>query len=107
MFATWFAGPAVAAAFGLAVATAGTAGAVSSTDNTFLTEISAEGISYDSPKAAIGNAHSVCEALDDGADPFYIGRDILANTDLSTHQAAVFVVTAVDTYCPEYTGYFE
>jgi Protein of unknown function (DUF732) len=49
----------------------------------------------------------VCSALDDGADPVDLGTEILDNTDLSTHQAAVFVVTAVNVYCPEYTGYFE
>lgn len=106
---TKFAGTALAAgAFGLAaVATAGTAGAVSSTDDAFLTEISSEGIAYDSPKGAIQNAHDVCSALDDGADPADLGLEILHNTDLSTHQAAVFVVTSVNAYCPEYTGYFE
>ncbi len=73
---TKFAGTAlVAGALGLAaVATAGTAGALSSTDDAFLTEISAEGISYDSPKAAISDAHDVCCALDDGADPVDLGR---------------------------------
>jgi hypothetical protein len=106
---TKFAGTAlVACAFGLAAVTnAGTAGAVSSTDDTFLTEISSEGISYDTPKAAIQNAHYVCSALDDGADPADLGLEILDNTDLTTHQAAVFVVSAVNAYCPEYTGYFE
>ena len=106
---TKFAGTAlVAGAFGLAaVAAAGTAGAVSSTDDAFLTEIRSEGITYDTPKAAIQNAHYVCSALDDGADPVDLGQEILDNTDLSTHQAAVFVVTAVDTYCPEFAGYFE
>ena len=80
MFATHrltkFAGTAlVAGALGLAaVATAGTAGAVSSTDDTFLTEISGEGIAYDSPKAAIYDAHDVCNALDDGADPVDLGH---------------------------------
>jgi Protein of unknown function (DUF732) len=113
MFATHrltkFAGTAlVAGALGLAaVAAAGTAGAVTSVDDAFLTEISSEGISYDSPKAAISNAHYVCRALDDGADPVDLGQEILNNTDLTTHQAAVFVVTTVNAYCPEYTGYFE
>jgi uncharacterized protein DUF732 len=106
---TKFAGTAlVAGVFALAaVATAGTAGAVSSTDNTFLTEISSEDISYDTPKAAIQNAHYVCSALEDGAKPVDLGQEILDNTDLTTHQAAVFVVTAVNAYCPEYTGYFK
>jgi hypothetical protein len=54
-----FAGTAlVAGALGLAaVAAAGTAGAVSSVDDAFLTEISSEGISYDTPR--ISNAHYV------------------------------------------------
>jgi hypothetical protein len=68
----------VAGALGLAaVAAAGTAGAVSSANDAFLTDISSE------------------------------GAEILENTDLTTHQAAVFAVTAVDTYCPKYTCYFE
>ena len=106
---TKFAGSAlVAGALGLAaVATAGTACALSSTDDAFLTEITNEGISYDTPKAAISNAHYVCGALDDGADPVDLGQEILDNTDLTTHQAAVFVVASVNAYCPEYTDYFE
>jgi Protein of unknown function (DUF732) len=107
-FAT-FAGTAlVAGALGLAaVATAGTAGALSSTDDSFLTEITSEGISFDTAKDAVSDAHYVCSALDDGADPVDLGQEILDNTDLTTHQAAVFVVASVSTYCPEYAGYFE
>lgn len=98
----------VAGALGLAaVATAGTAAAVSSTDDSFLTEISAEGISYDTPKAAIQNAHDVCSAFDDGTELVDLGKEILDNTDLSAHQTAVFIVTSVNTYCPEHTDYFE
>jgi len=106
---TKFAGTAlVAGALGLAaVATAGTAGALRSTDDAFLTDISSEGISYDTPKAAISNAHYVCSALDDGAAPVDLGQEILDNTELITHQAAVFVVASVNAYCPEYTGLFE
>jgi hypothetical protein len=36
-----------------------------------------------------------------------LGQEILDNTNLTTHQAAVSVVASVNTYCPEYTGYFE
>jgi hypothetical protein len=106
---TKFAGTAiVAGALGLAaVATAGTAGALSSVDDTFLKVISAEGIGYDSPKDAIYAAHDVCFALDDGADPVDLGLDLLDDTDLTTQQAATFVIAAVDSYCPEYGAYFE
>jgi hypothetical protein len=98
----------VAGALGLAaVATAGTAGALSSADDTFLTEISAEGIAYDSPKVAISAGHDVCFALDDGADPVDLGVEILENTDLTTEQVAGFVVSAVGNYCPEYGVLFQ
>jgi hypothetical protein len=106
---TEFAGTAVVAgALGLAaIATAGTAGAVSSVDDAFLSEISAEGIAYDTPRAAISNAHYVCDALDEGADPVDLGMEILDNTDLTTDQAAVFVVASVGNYCPENGVLFE
>lgn len=104
-----FAGTAlVAGGLGLAaVATAGTAGAISSTDDTFLAEITAEGVGYDSPKDAIYAAHDVCFAIDEGADPVDLGMEILENTDLTTDQVAVFVVASVGNYCPEYSGLFE
>ena len=91
---TTFAGTALlAGALGLAAfASAGTAVAVSSVDDAFLSDITSAGISYDTPKAAISNAHYVCGSLSDGADP------------VTTHQAAVFVVASVNAYCPEYTG---
>ena len=104
-----FAGTAlVAGGLGLAaVATAGTAGAISSTDDTFLNEITAEGIGYDSPKDAIYAAHDVCFAIDEGADPVDLGMEILENTYLTTDQAAGFVVSSVRNYCPEYGVLFE
>lgn len=83
-----------------AVAGAGTAAALSSEDDTFLSEISAEGIAYDSPRAAIGTAHDVCTRLDDGTDPVDLGMEILENTDLTTEQVATFVIASVDHYCP-------
>ena len=102
---TTFAATAIAAAgLGLAAfAGAGTASALTSTDDEFLSNISDEGISYDSARTAISNAQYVCGSIDDGADPLDLGDEILANTDLTTHQAAVFVVESVFNYCPEHT----
>ena len=98
----------VAGALGLAaVATAGTAGALRSADDQFLTEIASEGIGYDSPEAAIENGHYVCSSFDDGASIGELGHEILQNSDLTTHQAAAFIVVAVGSYCPEYTDLFE
>jgi len=105
---TKFAGTAiVAGALGLAAfASAGTASALSSADDNFLADISAEGISYDSPRSAISVGHNVCAAFDDGADPVDLGMEIMDATNLTTDQAATFVVSAVDNFCPEYGGLF-
>jgi uncharacterized protein DUF732 len=100
---TTFAATAIAAT-GLALAAlagAGTASALTSTDDEFLSTLSDEGISYDSAYTVVSHAHYVCGAIDAGADPLDLGDEILANTDLSIHQAAVFVVESVFNYCPE------
>ncbi|KUI33607.1 hypothetical protein AU197_20005 [Mycobacterium sp. IS-1590] len=95
------------AALGLAaVAGAGTAAALSSEDDMFLSEISADGIAYDTPKAAIGTAHDVCSRLDAGADPVDLGLEILDNSDLTVEQVATFVVASVDHYCPRHVVLF-
>ena len=59
---TKFAGTAIiAGALGLAAfAAAGTAAAMSSVDDNFLADITAQGIAYDSPQNAIYAAHDVC-----------------------------------------------
>src|SRR5262245_510360 len=100
---TKFAGTAVAATgLGLAaLATAGTASAAS-VDDAFLADIRSAGIVYDSPQGAIANAHAVCHALADGHSGVDVGNVILANTNLTSRQVAVFVVDSVDAYCPRY-----
>ncbi|MET0473197.1 MAG: DUF732 domain-containing protein [Mycobacterium sp.] len=92
-----------AGAFGLA-ALAGTATAsASSFDDEFLTNISAEGITFDSASGAITAGKQVCGYLANGATGVDVGQDILDETDLTSHQAAVFVVEATYAYCPGYT----
>ena len=105
---TKFAGAAIiAGALGLAAfASAGTAAALSSADDNFLADLSAEGIGYYSPRSAISVGHNVCVAFDDGADPVDLGMEIMSSTDLTTDQVATFVVSAVDNFCPEYGGLF-
>jgi len=107
--AATFAGTAlIAGALGLAGLTAaGTASAMSSADDTFLSDITSEGIAYDSPRAVLKAAHNVCSALDDGADPVDLGMEIMDSTDLTTSQAAMFVVSAVGNFCPEYGSLFD
>ena len=105
---TKFAGTAlIAGALGLAAfAAAGNAAAMSSSDDNFLTDITAQSITYGSPQDAISVAHDVCVAIDGGADPVNLGLEIKDATDLTTDQVATFVVSAVHNYCPEYGPLF-
>lgn len=93
---------ATAAALGLTVLAGATTASASSVDDQFLTNIDAEGIAFDSARAAISDAHLVCDYIADGRSAASVGNDILDNTDLTTHQAAVFVVESVSAYCPGY-----
>jgi hypothetical protein len=99
---------ATAAVGGVAAATTATAApSAPSTPTTtgdarFLNLIQQEGIGFASPSAAIGDAHQVCRALAGGQTPVGVSNDILRSTDLTTRQAAVFVVASVDSYCPQY-----
>ena len=80
---------------------AGTASALTSPHDDFLAAISDEGIGYDSPTGGHLQRASTCvSAIDDGADPLDLGDEMLSNTDLTLHQAAVFVVESVFNYCP-------
>jgi hypothetical protein len=89
------------------IACAGTASALRSGDDSFLADIGHAGISYDAPSAAIANAHYVCASLDGGVTLPVLGAEILGNTDLTQHQAAAFVVSAVDAYCPQHAHLFQ
>lgn len=83
------------------VAGIGAAGA-RTIDDDFLTNIDAAGIVFDSERAAVQDAHLVCAYLADGETGASIGADIMANTDLTVHQTAVFLVESAAAYCPGY-----
>ena len=91
-----------AAALGLAAFAGAAAASASSVDDEFLTNIDAEGIAFDSARAAISDAHLVCTSIAGGQPATSVGHDIIDNSDLSIHQAAVFVVESVSAYCPGY-----
>ena len=92
-----------AAAFGLA-AFAGTATAnASGIDDTFLDNVHKAGIVFDSNKAAFDDAALVCKQLASGQTGVQVAQNILDQTDLTKHQAAVFVVESTYAYCPGYT----
>jgi hypothetical protein len=89
-----------AAAIGLAVATASTAGATA-TDDDFISQMTSMGISFPSAQEAVKEGHQVCRELAAGKSGVDVGREVLSQTDLTTKQAAYFVVDATKAYCPE------
>jgi hypothetical protein len=95
------------AALGLAaLATAGSASALTSADDAFLADIESAGIGYDDASVAVSNAHAVCDALDAGYAPEDIAIELLSLNDLTVNQAATIVVASVEAYCPTYEVLF-
>jgi Protein of unknown function (DUF732) len=92
-----------AAAAGLAIASAGAAGA-STADDAFITEMRGLGISFSSPQEAIKEGHQVCRELAAGKTGTDVATEVLSQTDLTTKQAAYFVVDATQAYCPQFSA---
>lgn len=92
-----------AAAVGLAVATAGAASA-SSADDAFISQMQSIGVTFSSPQAAVQQGHQVCKELAAGATGTEIATEILGQTNLTSKQAAYFVVYATKDYCPQYAS---
>jgi hypothetical protein len=90
------------AALGVAaLATSGTAGA-STTDDAFIAQMKAMGVTFSSPQIAVTDAHQVCKELAAGKSGTDIAAQVVSQTDLNPKQAAFFVVDATNAYCPQY-----
>ena len=89
-----------AAAIGLAVVTAGAAGA-STTDDDFIEQMKSVGITFDTPEDGVQQGHQVCKELAAGKTGTQIAQEVLSQTDLTSKQAASFVVGATKAYCPQ------
>ena len=92
-----------AAAVGLAVATAGAAGATT-TDDAFIAQMTGAGITFTSAQEAVKEGHQVCRELAAGKTGTDVATEVLSQTDLTTKQAASFVVGATKAYCPQLAG---
>jgi hypothetical protein len=93
-----------AAAIGLAaVAAAGTAGA-STTDDAFIAQMKSLGVSFSSPQEAAKEGHQVCAELAAGKTGTDVATEVLNQTNLTSKQAAYFVVDATKAYCPQLSG---
>jgi Protein of unknown function (DUF732) len=89
-----------AAAVGLAVATAGAAGATTA-DDAFIAQMTGAGITFTSAQEAVKEGHQVCRELAAGKTGTDVATEVLSQTDLTTKQAASFVVGATKAYCPQ------
>ncbi len=87
------------AALGFAATATATAG---STDDAFLAQIQADGITPPSAARAISDAHAVCTALDEGNSPTTVINAVAESTGLSSKGAKTFAIDAASAYCPEY-----
>lgn len=81
-----------AAAIGLAVATAGTAGA-NTKDEAFIAQMESIGVTFSSPQVATQQAQLVCKKLASGETGTEIAEEVLSQTNLTTKQAAYFSST--------------
>jgi hypothetical protein len=88
------------AAVGLPSTTAGGA-AAGTIDDAFITEMRGLGITFTSPQEAIKEGHQVCKELAAGKTGTDVATEVLSQTDLTTKQAAYFVVDATKAYCPQ------
>ncbi|GJP12249.1 hypothetical protein NJB18001_45520 [Mycobacterium marinum] len=73
-----------------------------STDDAFLAQIQADGITPPSAARAISDAHAVCTALDEGNSPTTVINAVAESTGLSSKGAKTFAIDAASAYCPEY-----
>jgi hypothetical protein len=89
------------AAVGLAAfAGAGTA-AATTPDDAFIAQMKGQGVTFSSPQEAVREGHQVCKELAAGKTGTDVANEILSQTDLTTKQAAYFVVNATNVYCPQ------
>jgi Protein of unknown function (DUF732) len=97
-----------AAGLALVIALLGPLGAAGATayadanDDAFIAALSAKGINFASPQAAIVAGHEVCDELGLGRTPVQVATDVTRNSNLDGYHAGYFVGLAVRTYCPQH-----
>ncbi|EUA12890.1 hypothetical protein I546_2068 [Mycobacterium kansasii 732] len=62
------------------------------------------GVTFSSPQAAVEGGHQVCTELAAGETGAQIAKEILSQTNLTSKQAAYYVVYATKYYCPQYAS---
>lgn len=86
-----------------AAVSAGPAPADDDTDDSFIAALQQHGISFADRDATIEVAHGICAALDRHQPPTTLLLTVIAETDLSPHQAGYLLGAAVMSYCPKFS----
>jgi hypothetical protein len=73
-------------------------------DDKFIGALQSQGVTFQSPEAAIGAAHEVCRRLDQGESETQVSQDVINETDLDPYHAGYFVGASVGAYCPQFAA---
>ena len=71
-------------------------------DDKFLPALQSQGITYQSPEAAIAAGHLVCTKLEQGETETQVAQEVIDSTDLDPYHAGYFVGASVGAYCPQF-----
>ncbi len=72
------------------------------TDDAFLAMLRSDGISHESPEAAIEAGHKVCEYLDQGKTLEQVVYDVVFSSRLPAYDSGYFVGASTRAYCPQH-----
>lgn len=73
-------------------------------DDKFLPALQSQGVTYQSPEAAIAAGHLVCMKLDQGETETQVAQEVIDSTDLDPYHAGYFVGASVGAYCPQFAA---
>lgn len=71
-------------------------------DDAFLAMLQSDGITHESPDAAIEAGHKVCEDLDGGKTLAQVVNDVVFGSHLPAYDSGYFVVASARAYCPQH-----
>lgn len=70
----------------------------------FIDALAGSGMQFENPESAKGVGHGVCDALESEVDPSHVSDLLVQTLPITPAEAQVFVVTAVDAFCPQLAG---
>jgi len=68
-------------------------------DDRFLAALRSQGITYQSPEAAIAAGHLVCTELDRGETEDQVAQDVMNVSNLDPYHAGYFVGASIGAFC--------